>query len=250
MQIDSSISRLFVSDLHLESADSRQFRRFCELLSFWRSRATEIYLLGDITEMWIGDDDNSAFATALRTVLRETAAHCPVFLMHGNRDFLYGEQLANETGVRLLDDPTCLADGVLVAHGDAYCIDDVAYQQFRVMARDPTWQSAVLGRSLEDRRTLGASMRAQSRTNNANKSVNIMDVNPEAVSAALKASMCHSLVHGHTHRPARHLLPAGERIVLGSWDGLVGWYAVQRGDSFSLHTFSLAHRYENENPDQ
>ena len=92
-------------------------------------------------------------------------------------------------------------------------------------------------------------MRAQSASTNANKAANIMDVNLEAVSAALQLSACHTLVHGHTHRPARHLLPVGERIVLGSWDGFVGWYALQRDGAFSLHAFSLAHRYGNESPD-
>ena len=243
MQIDSVITRLFIADLHLESVDSPQFQRFCELLIAWQDRATEIYLLGDITEMWIGDDDTSTLATALRAVLRETSARCPVFLMPGNRDFLYGQQISADTGVHLLIDPTRLPDGVLIAHGDAYCIDDAPYQQFRAMVRDERWQQGILGRSLDDRRLLGASMRAQSKTTNANRAANIMDVNVDAVSAALEASACHSMVHGHTHRPARHGLPDGERVVLGSWDGFVGWYAIQRGAKFSLHPFSLAHRY-------
>lgn len=249
MQIDFAPTRLFLSDLHLESVDSPQFQRFCELLIAWREYATEIYLLGDITEMWIGDDDTSELASALRLVLRETAAQCSTFLMHGNRDFLYGQQISADTGVRLLIDPTRLPDGVLIAHGDAYCIDDAPYQQFRRLVRDPDWQHGILGRSLEDRRMLGASMREQSKTTNANKAANIMDVNLHAVSSALKASDCHSIVHGHTHRPARHELRDGERVVLGSWDGLVGWYAIQRGVTFSLRPFSLAHRYEIGNQD-
>lgn len=249
MQIDYPVTRLFVSDLHLESVDSSQFQRFSELLITWRDHATEIYLLGDITEMWIGDDDGSELANALREVLRATAACCPVFLMPGNRDFLYGQQISAHTGVHLLKDPTRLPDGVLIAHGDAYCIDDAPYQQFRAMVRDPDWQRGILGRSLEERRLLGASMRAQSKTTNANKAANIMDVNATAVKAALEAMDCHSMVHGHTHRPARHDLPGGERVVLGSWDGFVGWYAIQRGAAFGLHPFSLAHRYGIETQD-
>jgi UDP-2,3-diacylglucosamine hydrolase len=249
MQIDFPVTRLFVSDLHLESVDSAQFQRFCELLIAWRDRASEIYLLGDITEMWIGDDDRSELPTALCALLRETSACCPLYLMPGNRDFLYGQQISADTGVHLLNDPTRLPDGVLIAHGDAYCIDDAPYQQFRALVRDPAWQRGILGRSLDERRLLGASLREQSRTTNANKAANIMDVNVAAVQAALAAMDCHSMVHGHTHRPARHVLPAGERVVLGSWDGFVGWYAIQRGAAFSLHPFSLAPRYEIESQD-
>lgn len=249
MQIDYPVTRLFVSDLHLESVGSPQFRRFSELLIAWRDHATEIYLLGDITEMWIGDDDGSELAIALREVLRATAALCPIFLMPGNRDFLYGQQISADTGVQLLNDPTRLPDGLLIAHGDAYCIDDAPYQQFRAMVRDPDWQRGILGRSLDERRLLGTSMRAQSKTTSANKAANIMDVNATAVQATLEAMNCHSIVHGHTHRPARHDLPRGERVVLGSWDGFVGWYAIQRGAAFSLHPFSLAHRYEIETQD-
>lgn len=241
--------RLFVSDLHLESPQSRQFQRFSELLAAWRETATGIYLLGDITELWVGDDDDSTLAEALREVLTATARFCPVYLMHGNRDFLYGASLAEATGIRLIDDPTRLEDGVLLAHGDAWCTDDVAYQQFRSQVRSPGWQSAVLGQSLEQRRAFGAALRARSRETNANKAANIMDVNARALLAELRQTGCHSVVHGHTHRPGVHGLESGQRLVLGAWDGDVGWFGLQTGEHLSLHAFSLAHRYENAAPD-
>ena len=244
MQIVPSTTRLFVADLHLEHPSSVQFLRFRELLEAWRQRVTGIYLLGDITELWIGDDDDSALADALRDLLTSTARCCPVYLMHGNRDFFYGQHLADATGATLLADPTPLPDGLLLAHGDAFCVDDQPYQHFRTMVRGPAWQADILGRSLAERRALGADMRAQSKMTNANKAANIMDVNADAVALALHEAGCQSLVHGHTHRPGRHQLDSGERLVLGSWDGRVGWYGLQIQGLLSLHVFSLAHRYE------
>lgn len=246
----SSQLRLFVSDLHLEQPNSLQFRRFAELLSAWREIATEIYLLGDITELWIGDDDDAALAAALRTLLADTTLYCPVKLMHGNRDFLYGSELAANTGVELLNDPTALPDGVLVAHGDAWCTDDLAYQQFRAHMRNPDWQASVLKQSLQERRAFGAALRAKSRETNANKAANIMDINNNAMETALAASACHSVVHGHTHRPGIHPLAHGNRLVLGAWDWDVGWYGIQQGPQLRLHAISLAHRYEIAAPGQ
>lgn len=235
---------LFVSDLHLESIDSRQFRRFQELLGAWKSAAAAIWLLGDITELWIGDDDDGPLAAALMAVLRETTLKCPVYLMQGNRDFLYGESLARRTGVELIPDPFRIADDLLLAHGDAWCIDDAAYQQFRSMVRSPQWQQDILSKSISERRAFGAALRAKSRETNANKAANIMDVNAGALNAALSAASCDSVVHGHTHRPGLYDLAAGRRLVLGAWDGNVAWYGLLRAKRLSLHVFSLEHRYE------
>jgi UDP-2,3-diacylglucosamine hydrolase len=250
---------LFVSDLHLESVDSLKFRRFQELLDAWKSEAAGIWLLGDITELWIGDDDDGPLADALTVTLRDTTRRCPVHLMQGNRDFLYGEVLVERTGVELIPDPFPMGGSVLLAHGDAWCIDDLPYQQFRRLVRSPEWQREILDKSIDERRAFGAALRAKSRETNANKAANIMDVNAGAMRSALAHHACHSVVHGHTHRPGLYDLDqgnldysnldsgnlnSGKRLVLGAWDGGVGWYGLLRTGRFSLHVFSLEYRYE------
>ena len=134
--------RLFTSDLHLEDPQAQSFQRFAELMAAATAHVDEVYLLGDITELWIGDDDDSAIALALKHTLARTAARIPVFLMQGNRDFLYGEQLAQETGVQLLPDPSTI-DELLLAHGDAYCTDDTEYQAVRSLLRSAQWQQDI-----------------------------------------------------------------------------------------------------------
>lgn len=250
-QLNSSAVRLFVSDLHIESPDEPRFLRFAELLNAWKNVADGIWLLGDITELWIGDDDDAPIASAFRQLLSDVSAACPVYLMHGNRDFLYGERLEHESGVTLIADPTVLPDGVLLSHGDAWCIDDVPYQQFRAMARSSAWQADILAKSLGERRFIGQAMRAQSRESNANKAANIMDVNAHALSVSLAGNGCHSVIHGHTHRPGVQMLDTtGTRMVLGAWDGGVGWYGLQEAGELKLRVFSLAHRYEIEAQDR
>jgi len=205
--------------------------------------AAGIWLLGDITELWVGDDDDGPLAAALIDVLQDTTKACSVYLMQGNRDFLYSETLAKRTGVELISDPFRMSSGLLLAHGDAWCIDDLPYQQFRTMVRSPQWQQEILAKSIGERRAFGAALRAKSRETNSNKAANIMDVNAGALSAALSAASCHSVIHGHTHRPGLYDLRPGQRVVLGAWDGLVGWYGLLRAQRLSLHVFSLEHRY-------
>ena len=201
-----------------------------------------VYVLGDLAEVWVGDDDNGPAATALRETLAAAAARCAVFVMRGNRDFLLGERFAAETGVTLLADPSVVdvdGDPVLLAHGDAYCTRDVAYQRVRAELRSAAWQADVLARSLDERRALAARMRAESVAAGANKAEGIMDVTPAAVEAALVAADAPLLVHGHTHRPGIHRMAGGRRrIVLGDWQRC-GWQlALRKGDA-ELTCFAL-----------
>jgi UDP-2,3-diacylglucosamine hydrolase len=216
--------RLYLSDLHLEDPASPAFATLQQMLQ--GTDADAVYILGDLTEVWVGDDDDGPIAAALKELLKNTAARRPVFLMHGNRDFLMGEELAAETGVTLLSDPALLDDGTLLAHGDAFCIDDEAYQEVRRLFRSESWQQDILAQSLDARRALARNLREESQRTNANKAANIMDVAEAEVARVVKEHGATRLIHGHTHRPGRHLSPWGYRYVLGAWERCA-WIARQ-----------------------
>ena len=233
---------LFISDLHIDESRPHVLSGLKRLIETDASAVDGLYVLGDLVEVWVGDDDDGPVAEALRQVLAAATRRCPVHLIHGNRDFLFGERLAGETGVALLDDPTVVeVDGqrVLVAHGDAYCTGDVEYQRVRAMLRSPEWQAGVLASSLTDRRALAAALRAKSIAANENKADNIMDVTPAAVEAALAEADAKLLVHGHTHRPGIHDLGRDRRrIVLGDWQRC-GWKLTLRQGDAALTCFAL-----------
>lgn len=218
--------RLFLSDLHLEAPDTPAFRTFAALLRRESAQADVIHLLGDIAEVWIGDDDDGPLAEELKAVLKETSGRCRVTLMQGNRDFLFGQSLADQTGVELIADPYLETDGTLLSHGDAFCIDDEAYQQVRALFRSEAWQQDVLGQSLEARRELARDLRAQSRQTNSNKAQNIMDVAIREVDRIAREFGAGRMIHGHTHRPGRHRHSWGNRYVLGAWERCA-WIARQ-----------------------
>ncbi|MGE0622519.1 MAG: UDP-2,3-diacylglucosamine diphosphatase [Pseudomonadales bacterium] len=232
--------RLFISDLHLEEPDSTRFRAFARLLARESERAETIYVLGDLTEVWVGDDDDGPMAKALADVLRQTTARCRVALMHGNRDFLIGPAFAAATGVTLIDDPFLLDDGTLLCHGDAFCIDDAAYQEVRKLFRSADWQQDILGQPLAARRELARNLREQSRASNANKAENIMDVAVREVDRVAGTDDVRRIIHGHTHRPGVHTHVWGKRYVLGAWERC-GWLARQAapGSDPTLECFPL-----------
>jgi UDP-2,3-diacylglucosamine hydrolase len=235
--------RLFISDLHLDTPTSAQFLRFAECLDLESSRVEEIYILGDLVEMWIGDDDSSAFTTALVDVLKRTSEQCAVFLMHGNRDFLFGEQFAQHTGVTLLPDIYQPEPGLVLCHGDELCTDDAEYQQLRLQLRGSAWQSDFLARPLAERRAFGDDLRQRSMQENANKAESIMDANPQAIAQLIDTHQAAVLVHGHTHRPEVSSLGQEQRrVVLGAWERC-GWLCRQHDQHFNLECFSLARRY-------
>ena len=233
--------RIFISDLHLQEPNSAAFLRFQECLQAEASRNDEIYILGDLVEMWIGDDDDSACAGALIETLA-SVKDCPVYVMHGNRDFLYGDDFASRASVQVISDPTLLEDGILLTHGDRYCTDDAEYQSMRAWFRSSAWQDDILGKTLDERKSLGEMLRAQSAAANSNKAANIMDVNLSEVSSEAAQHGANKLIHGHTHRPGQHDDPNTTRYVLGAWDR-VGWLGRQCDHEITLECFSLAHRY-------
>lgn len=219
------MTTLFISDLHLEAnrpdiAD--QFLRFLETEAL---HAERLYILGDLFESWVGDDDPNEHYGWIKQALRKlTRRDVPVFFMHGNRDFMIGKAFAEETGVTVIEDPSIIeiyGNSVLLSHGDAYCTDDVEYQGMREMSRDPEWQAMMLGKSLEERLLFAAQARATSKASSSSINEDITDVNTDAIDEALRAAGVYIMVHGHTHRPAVHdFVVDGQparRIVLGDW---------------------------------
>ncbi|WP_105103955.1 UDP-2,3-diacylglucosamine diphosphatase [Microbulbifer pacificus] len=219
-----------ISDLHLDESRPDITRAFYDFLEGPAAGADALYILGDFFEVWIGDDDDAPLP---REVARHLKAYrergTPVFLMHGNRDFLLGEDYAARCGAKLLADPTEIelaGQKVLLMHGDSLCTLDQEYMAFRQQARNPQWQQALLAKSLEERRQIAAQIRAVSKSMNSRKAEDIMDVTPDEVIRVMAEHDVHTLIHGHTHRPARHALTVdgkpAERLVLGDW-GTQGW---------------------------
>ena len=161
--------------------------------------------------------------------------------MHGNRDFLLGEKFCTATGVTLLEDPHIIDKHILLSHGDILCTDDKDYQAARTLFRDQSWQKEILEKPLAEREMLGKALRTQSAKANANKSVNIMDANENAIIEQLKKHNADLLIHGHTHRPGQYV----NRIVTGAWEAN-GWLCRQKDQTFQLECFSLANHYGSE----
>jgi UDP-2,3-diacylglucosamine hydrolase len=216
---------LFISDLHLAEERPATTQRFERFLAQAVPGADALYILGDLFEYWPGDDGLTLdFPARIAGMLRTAARATPAFFMHGNRDFMVASRFCAETGVRLIPDPTVVdlyGERALLMHGDTLCTGDHAYLAFRAQVRDPAWQAAALTRSLEERVALARGMRSQSEGAKEGKGEAIMDVAPEAVERALVAAGSRLLIHGHTHRPARHELEAGGRTcvrwVLPDW---------------------------------
>jgi UDP-2,3-diacylglucosamine hydrolase len=219
------VTTLFISDLHL---DAGRPEIAAQLLAFLKGEAADadaLYILGDLFETWVGDDDpNPHFATVKNAIRKLVNRRVPVYFMHGNRDFAIGEQFAEETGVIILPDPyvaELYGENVLLSHGDAYCTDDVQYQTIRKMTRDPAWLAMMLKKPLQERIALAAHSRATSAARASTLNEKITDVNQGAIEQALRKANVDTMLHGHTHRPATHRFTVdGEpasRIVLGDW---------------------------------
>lgn len=219
------MTTLFISDLHLEAERPDIGKQFLEFLKTDARDAEELYILGDLFESWVGDDDpNSHYAMIKLAIRRVVDRGIPVYFMHGNRDFMIGKTFANETGVTILPDPyevTMYGEKTLLSHGDALCTDDVQYQQVRKMTRDPKWQAAILAKPLRERLAIAAQARSQSVERAINLDNKITDVNQDEVKKVIEKYGADVLLHGHTHRPAVHDVELGKReakrIVLGDW---------------------------------
>jgi UDP-2,3-diacylglucosamine hydrolase len=227
-----------ISDLHLHAGDSATFDGWRAFLQRPLSqRADALFILGDLFEVWVGDDVLDAavhcpdpggerdFLCRCAALLLEHSQHTPVFFMPGNRDFLLGPEALSRCGMRGLSDPTVLSlhgQRYLLSHGDAWCLDDTDYMRFRAMVREPAWQAQFLARPLSEREAIARELRQQSEARKSAHAHHLdlwADADTTAVLQALQVSRCNTLIHGHTHRPADHELGDGmRRVVLSDWD--------------------------------
>lgn len=216
---------LFISDLHLHESRPQITRAFFHFLHTQAINAESLYILGDFFDAWIGDDDDAELPQQVADeLLALTRNGVTVYFMHGNRDFLLGDSYAKKSGMIIVPEGTVIdlyGTATLLVHGDALCTDDKDYQAFRAMVRSPQWQQQVLAQPLAARRALAAQLRDKSQSMNSLKAADIMDVTPAEVVKQMEEAKVQVMIHGHTHRPARHKLLANnrpaERIVLGDW---------------------------------
>ncbi len=227
---------LFISDLHLDDTRPAIVQTFLDFLAQDARSATALYILGDLFETWIGDDDDAPLAAQVADgIAALTRSGVPVYFVHGNRDFLLGETYAARCGMTLLPEESVHdIEGVstLVMHGDTLCTGDVEYQRFRAQSRDPAWQRAILAQPLAARRALAVHAREESERHTQASMAAIMDVEPASVATSLDRVHVRRLIHGHTHRRAVHAAsgPGGhsERLVLGDWYDTASVLAVDR----------------------
>ncbi|MBQ0746053.1 MAG: UDP-2,3-diacylglucosamine diphosphatase [Marinobacter sp.] len=231
------MTTLFISDLHLEESRPDITGAFLRFMNEEAPRAEHLYILGDFFEAWIGDDEHTPLQEQVAAALRTLSDNgTRIFLMHGNRDFLLGEDFCARAGATLLDDPTLIdlyGTPTLLMHGDSLCTADVEYQKFRANMRNPKTQKLILARPLKDRQQMARQLREMSMATNSDKAEDIMDVTPDEVVRVMEAHDVPRLIHGHTHRPAEHTLKVNnktaKRIVLGDWDKNLWWLEANPG---------------------
>jgi UDP-2,3-diacylglucosamine hydrolase len=219
----------FISDLHLQAGQPATYQAWQRYMA--STPADAVFILGDLFEVWVGDDVTRAlpgqppnFEAQCQGVLGSAAIRLSLFFIHGNRDFLLGDKFAAACHMALLPDPCALvfdAQRWLLSHGDALCLDDTAYQQFRSLVRSPAWRNEFLAKPLTERQAIARALRLQSETRKTS-GANDADVDSAAARQWLDAAQASTLIHGHTHRPADHVLrtqnPVQQRLVLSDWD--------------------------------
>jgi UDP-2,3-diacylglucosamine hydrolase len=238
------LSTLFISDLHLQPAQPAVLQACLQFLRTTARGSDALYLLGDLFEAWVGDDDDAPWLPEFGDTLRNLHdSGTRLYFLHGNRDFLLGKAFADHCGMTLLAESTTIdlyGRKALLIHGDTLCTEDREYLAARQQLRNLAWQQAVLARPLPERRQLASALRMESQAAGAQKSAEIMDVTPTEVVRVMEEAGVDLLIHGHTHRPAHHHLTVGgkpaERIVLGDW-GTHLWY-LRAGSDGALNLVS------------
>ena len=231
------MARLFVSDVHLDAGTPEATEQFLAFLRREAADAEALYVLGDLFEAWVGDDDEDPDKARVCRGLRELSdSGVACFALHGNRDFLLGAGFCTTSGCQLMTDPVVTqfdGEDVLLTHGDALCTDDHSYQELRTLVRDQKWQRRFLALPRAHREVLANELRAGSKRHISRTIPTIMDVNDDAVAEAFRATRVRRMIHGHTHRPAVHDLTvdgqAAQRIVLGAWYEQGSYVRVENG---------------------
>jgi UDP-2,3-diacylglucosamine hydrolase len=237
---------VFISDLHLAPERPQTIELFLRFSDEVAAGADELYILGDFLEYWLGDDDPTpALKPVFDKIIELSEEHqTKIFFMHGNRDFLVGNGLAERCHFELIDDPYKIkiqGQDVLLMHGDTLCTDDVEYQKFRHVVRSEQWQQDVLSKSLEERIQIAKSLRDQSKKSTNEKEESIMDVNQQETDKTFIENNVDSIIHGHTHRPAIHHKMINDhdttRVVLGDWFETGSYLRVNDSSEFKLQSF-------------
>ena len=232
----------FISDLHLSDKNPELNQAFFKFLEESKEDCTHLFILGDLFEAWIGDDDDLPIHIEIKQALKAFTTNGPkTFFMHGNRDFLVGESFAKKTGITILPDPYTLEinnQKVVLSHGDFLCTDDVDYINFRNNVRSKNWQKDFLSKDLNERKLIASTMRNDSRQATSQKSLKITDVSLNSVYSFLEEHNPNIFIHGHTHRPKIHHHDAIKRVVLGDW-GSSGWYLSIIDNDLDLKEFKI-----------
>ena len=234
------MSAVLISDLHLQASEPSLLEKFEKFLSSKVNGFNNLFILGDLFETWIGDDDESEFNKKIIEILKKVSADdIKVFLMHGNRDFLIGENFCKSINAELLSDYHIYEDGdskILLLHGDTLCTDDIRYQEFRKLVRNESWRGDFLSKSLKERLEIASGLREMSNEETSDKKNEIMDVNQESVRKVSNEFSIKKMIHGHTHRPFIHEDKDLVRVVLSDWENEVNYATIIDGE-ISLETF-------------
>ena len=237
---------VFISDLHLSPERPEMINLFLKFADEIAANADKLYILGDFLEYWLGDDDPALSLQPVFDKLTELSDDhkTKLYFMHGNRDFLIGNKFSERCRLTLLNEPHIIDiqnKRALLMHGDTLCTDDIEYQKFRSMVRNPQWQQDILSKSLEERITTAKKMRQTSSESTAEKEEYIMDVNQQATDNIFIDNNVDLIIHGHTHRPMIHKKTINNiettRIVLGDWYKTGSYLRINDASEFKLETF-------------
>jgi len=236
---------IFISDLHLEENRKDITDKFFAFADEKLKDIDQFYILGDFFEVWIGDDFQNPFVTSIKSALKKISTQVPeCFFQHGNRDFLIGQQFANETGFQILGDIHTVPHqtlNIIAMHGDSLCTLDTEYIKIRQFLRSDRFIKDAMSKSIEDRLALAKQMRDASKDANSSKEMEIMDVTPEEVVSVMEAQQADILIHGHTHRPKIHKVQTKhnsntQRIVMSDWENTIQYVELDEQEA-KLITF-------------
>ena len=233
----------FISDLHLDPNENKRTEAFLNFLSNDCIKYEALFILGDLFEYWVGDDDNSSLAVQVKKSLKNYSnQENKIYFTHGNRDFLIGSKFAKDSGIQIITDQYIMTHSgktIMLSHGDVFCTDDHEYQDLKSRIRSKKWVDDFLNQPLNERIAIAEDMRSKSKDASSNKPENIMDTNKDSIDHCIKHNNLDLLIHGHTHRPEIKKLSNGSiKVVLGSWED-EGWVFEYDHDHFDLKSFSI-----------